>query len=322
MLKHVLGLENRDELLDFLDVDFRWVEPVYTGKDLISNDGLTKKDIWGTGYSKVNNGGFEYWEADSFPLEGETDPYALEDFNWPTTDLFDFNSLRSQIRKYKGYAIMTAPGYSSPGLFRIIQRLLGRDTFLDVITYHPKFFARLAKKISEFYLDYIDRFFEKANGNVDFIRIADDFGSDLGLNISKDIWEEDVKPVIQSFVEVPLSHGVKFYMHSCGSVRKLLPEFISIGVDVLDPIQIDAMGMEPSGLKEYFGPYITFSGALDEKLLMKKGAEDKVKDGVKKLLDIMAPGGGFILGPSHKIKHETPVENVIAMYEAAKEWKY
>ncbi|WP_430809367.1 MULTISPECIES: uroporphyrinogen decarboxylase family protein [unclassified Carboxylicivirga] len=317
-----LGFQNRDQLMEFLDVDFRWVEPDYIGKNLVGDDGLTKTDIWGVGYSKVKNGDFSYWEATNFPLEGQTDPAALDDFEWPTTDLFDFDSLPKKIEKYKNYAVMTAPGYSSPGLFRIIQRLLGRDAFLDVIMYHPKFFAALSAKVKIFYLDFIEKFFDKAQGGVDFIRVADDFGSQSGLAISNDIWEQYCKPAIEDFVALPRSQGVKFYMHSCGGVRKLLPEFISLGADVLDPIQTRANGMAPDGLKEDFGHYITFSGALDEELLLRQGTPASVKEGVKRLLDTMAPGGGFILGPSHKLKVETPVENVVAMYEAAKEWKY
>ncbi|MCG8580281.1 MAG: hypothetical protein MI866_10205 [Bacteroidales bacterium] len=321
LMEH-LGFQNRDQLLEYLDVDFRWVEPDYVGKELVGDDGLSKTDIWGVGYSKVNKGSFSFWEATRFPLEGQTDPAVLEDFNWPTTELFDFDSLPKKIEKYKDYAVMSAPGYSSPGLFRIIQRLLGREAFLDVIMFHPKFFEALTQKVSEFYLDFISKFFDKANGGVDFIRIADDFGSQSGLAISNDIWEQYCKPTIEAFVKIPRENGVKFYMHSCGGVRKLLPEFISLGADVLDPIQTRANGMEPGGLKEDFGRYITFSGALDEELLLRKGTEQQVKDGVKHLLDTMAPGGGFILGPSHKLKVETPVENVVAMYEAAKEWRF
>ncbi|WP_439184740.1 uroporphyrinogen decarboxylase family protein [Carboxylicivirga taeanensis] len=321
LMKH-LGFQNRDQLLEYLDVDFRWVEPDYVGKNLVESDGLSKTDIWGVGYSKVKQGDFEFWEATHFPLEGQTDPLVLEDFDWPTTALFDFDSLPPKIKKYKNYAVMTAPGYSSPGLFRIIQRLLGRDSFLDVIMYHPKFFETLVEKVNQFYLDFIEKFFEKAQGGVDFIRIADDFGSQSGLSISHEIWEQYCKPAIQSFVEIPKANGAKFYMHSCGGVRKLLPEFISIGADVLDPIQTRANGMQPDGLKNDFGRYIAFSGALDEELLLRQGTPEQVKDGVKQLLDTMAPGGGFILGPSHKLKVETPVENVLAMYEAAKEWKY
>jgi len=319
MMKH-LGLETRDQLLEFLDVDFRWVEPDYIGKPVIK--GKTKTDIWGVGYNRIKNGDFEFWEATNFPLKDITDPAVLEDYNWPTTDLFDFNSLLPKVEKYKDYAIMTAPGYSSPGLFRIIQRLLSRESFLDVIMYHPKFFKVLVEKVMIFYTDFIERFFEKTGGKVDFIRIADDFGTQSGLSISNDIWEEYCKPAIEAFTVIPKKHGVKLYMHSCGAVRKLLPEFISLGAAVLDPIQTRASGMDPSGLKEDFGPYISFCGAMDEELLLRQGTRQQVKDGVKQLLDVMAPGGGFILGPSHKLKVETPVENVIAMYEVAKEWKY
>jgi len=321
LMKH-LGFQNRDQLLEYLDVDFRWVEPDYVGKSLIGDDGQSKTDIWGVGYSKVKNADFEFWEADKYPLQGQTDPLVLNDYNWPTVDLFDFGVLPQKIEKYKDYAVMTAPGFSSPGLFRIIQRLLGRDAFMDVIMFHPKFFRALTEKVSAFYLSFIERFFDDANRGIDFIRIADDFGSQSGLSISNDIWEQYCKPAIEAFVEIPKSKGVKFYMHSCGGVRKLLPEFISLGADVLDPIQTRANGMDPTGLKEDFGNYITFSGALDEELLLRQGTPKQVKEGVKNLLDAVAQGGGFILGPSHKLKVETPVENVVAMYEAAKEWKY
>ncbi|MCU4165175.1 uroporphyrinogen decarboxylase family protein [Carboxylicivirga caseinilyticus] len=321
LMKH-LGLENRDQLLEYLDVDFRWVEPDYVGEKLIKEEGKKKVDIWGVGYSKVKNGDFEYWEATKFPLEGITDPAFLDDYNWPTTSLFDFTTLSSKIEKYKDYAIMTAPGYSSPGLFRIIQRLLGREAFLDVIMYHPKFFEKLSQKIVGFYTDFIAEFFDNGGDKIDFIRIADDFGTQSGLAISNDIWEQYCKPAIEAFTEIPKQHGVRFYMHSCGGVRKLLPEFISLGASILDPIQTRAFGMEPLGLKEDFGNYITFCGALDEELLLRKGTPREVKDGVKHLLDMMAPKGGFVLGPSHKLKVETPVENVVAMYEAAKEWTY
>jgi len=321
MMKH-LGFQTRDQLLEFLDVDFRWVEPEYIGPELISSDGKTKKDIWGVGYSRVKKGDFEYWNADKFPFKGITDPSAVDDYPWPSTKLFDFTVLPGLIEKYKDYAIMSAPGYSSPGLFRIMQRLIGKDDFMDVMMFHPKFFQRVADKVTEFYIDFIRKFFKHAGNKIDFIRVADDFGADSGLRISKEIWYHYCKPAIESFVSIPKEHGVRFYMHSCGAVRKLLPEMISLGADVLDPIQTRADGMEPKGLKDDFGNYIAFSGALDEELLLRQGTPEDVRKGVKELLDVMAPGGGFILGPSHKLKVETPVENVVAMYEAAREWRY
>ncbi|MGQ1787269.1 uroporphyrinogen decarboxylase family protein [Saccharicrinis sp. GN24d3] len=315
------GFTNRDQLLEHLDVDFRWVEPKYVGPQLIDENNKRKKDIWGVGYSRIKKGEFSYWQATDFPLEGVTDPAALDDFNWPGNQLFDFNSLEAQLEKYKDYAIMTAPGYSSPGLFRIVQRLIGRESFMEIMMSHPKFFRTLCDRVIEFYKAFIDEFFEVSKGRIDFIRVADDFGSQTGLTIGQDHWENYIRPSINAFTSKPKAMGAHFYMHSCGGVRKLLPNFISAGAEVLDPIQTRAVGMNPEGLKKDYGKLITFCGAMDEELLLRKGTPQQVKEGVKNLLDVMAPGGRFILGPSHKIKVETPVENVIAMYETARDWK-
>ncbi len=315
-----LGFSEMDQLLEHLDIDFRWVEPKYKGPKLINSQKGRKKDIWGVEYELIGHGDLKYWEATKFPLQGITDPEYLERYPWPSTDLFDFKSLGRQCKKYKDFAIMTAPGYSSPGLFRIIQRLIGRDSFLDVMMYNPRFFKALTDKVTDFYVDFIEQFFSVTGNQVDFIRIADDFGASSGLMISNENWNTYCKPAIERFVELPRKLGVKFYMHSCGAVRKLLPEFISLGADVLDPIQTRAAGMNPQGLKKDFGQMITFSGGLDEELLLRKSTPGHVREGVYELMDTMAHGGGFIIGPSHKLKVETPVENVLAMYDAVKEF--
>ncbi|MDR2926638.1 MAG: hypothetical protein LBV41_00285 [Cytophagaceae bacterium] len=316
------GFTDMDEMLEFLGVDFRWVEPDYVGPQLRMDGTEKKKDIWGVEYRTVGCGELKYWDIDRSPLEGITDISALADYPWPSTNLFDFNSLNAKVEKYRDYAIITAPGYSSPGLFRVIQRLIGKEHFIDTAMYHPKFFAALVEYVSEFYIRFIDEFFKVTGNRVDFIRIADDFGSHSGISISAEMWEDVCKPVIAKYYEVPKRHGVKFYMHSCGGVRKLIPEFLGIGAEVLDPVQTRAAGMSAEGLKKDYGHLITFCGAIDEEELLRKATPARVKDGVKELLDIMAPGGGFILGTAQKLKVETPVENVVAMYEAAKEWNY
>ncbi len=319
MMSH-LGFSSRDQLLDFLDVDFRWIEPNYIGPSLSVSE-KKKRDIWGVEYTLVGTGNKKSWKVSKSPLQGITDSSVLADYNWPTVDLFDFSVLDEQIKKYSNYAIMTAPGYSSPGLFRIIQRLVGYDDYLDVMVYHSKFFNALVDYVSEFYVNFIESFFEVAGDRVDFIRLSDNFGSKDGLIVTNETWQEIVKPVYERYLEIPQKLKVKVYMHSCGGVRKLLPEFISIGADVLDPIQTRAAGMSPEGLKKDFGRLISFSGGIDEEELLRKGTPEMVKKGVHDLLEIMAPEGGFILGPSDKFVLETPIDNVLAMYEAAKEWK-
>ena len=321
MIKY-FNFSDFDELLNFLDVDFRWVEPDYIGPDFRKNNEPEKKDIWGVKYKLVGEPCFMYWDIDKCPLEGVTEISALSDYNWPTTDLFDFLSLEKKIEKYKDYAIITAPGYSSPGLLRVIQRLVGKDHLTDIMMYHPKFFAALVNKVSDFYVNFIEEFFKVAGNRIDFFRIADNFGNQSGISISAEMWEDICKPVINRYYEIPHKLGVKLYMHSNGSIRKLIQDFISVGANVIDPIQTGAAGMIPEGLKKDYGSLISFCGALDEEILLRKGTPEKVKKGVFDLLNNMAPNGGFILGPSQKFKVETPVENVAAMYEAAREWRY
>ena len=321
MIKH-LGFSNLDELLEFLDVDFRYVEPDYIGPELNTDFKSKKKDIWGVTYKLVGYRKLKYWDIDKCPLEGFTEVAALNDYNWPTTDLFDFSTLNKKVEKYKNYAIMNAPGYSSPGLLRIIQRLVGKDNFDNIMMFHPRFFAALVEKVSTFYINFIEEFFKVTGSRVDFIRIADGFGSQSGVSISKELWENVCKPVIEKYYETPKKLGVKLYMHSTGGIRKLISEFFTIGAQILDPIQTYATGMSPEGLKKDYGHMITFCGAIDEEMLLRRASPSTVKKKVKELLNVMAPGGGFILGPAQKFKVETPVKNVIAMYEAARDWRY
>jgi len=321
MMKH-FGFSEIDQMLEFLDVDFRCVEPDYIGPVLHSEGDPCKKDIWGTIFKQKGKRNLKYWDIDKSPLEGMTQVSDLNNFNWPTIDLFDFNSLDKKVEKYKDFAIMTAPGYSSPGLLRIIKKLVGESNFDNILMYHPKFFETLVEKVSSFYLNFIEEFFKVTGSRVDFIRIADVFGGQSGVNISQELWENVCKPVIQKYYEIPKKHGAKFYLHSSGGVRKLISEFFTIGVQVLDPIQTYAAGMSPEGLKKDYGHLISFCGAIDEEMLLRRATPKQVKKKVNELLNILAPGGGFILGPAQKFKVETPVKNVVAMYEAAREWKY
>lgn len=115
--------------------------------------------------------------------------------------------------------------------------------------------------------------------------------------------------------------GAKYYQHCCGGVRELIPHFIEIGVDVVDPLQVLAKGMDPAKLKQQFGDHITFSGGMDEQELLPSGTPEDVRAEVVRMCDIMALGGGYFLGSTHNFQEDVPTENIVAMYEAAREWK-
>lgn len=317
-----LDLESRDELLEYLDIDFRWVGPDYIGPSLHQHGSNTRRDIWGAEYEYVRfSESAGYWQTVSHPLAGCDDPSALKDYPWPRLEWFDFSTLAEQVTRYNDFAIMTAPNFSSPGILQCpVQTLLGEEKSLMTMAINPDFFDALIERILQFQIPFIERMLATADDRIDFFRIGDDFGTQRGLLISPEMWRQRICPALKAMADVAKRHGACFYLHSCGGVRRLIPDFIEIGVDVLDPIQVRADGMEPESLKREFGDQICFSGGVDEQQLLPAGSPVDVRKAVIQLLSHMARGGGFFVGPTHNLQDDIPTDNILAMYDAAVQW--
>lgn len=318
-----LGLPDREALLRFLDIDFRWVEPRYVGPSLEDEETDRRRDIWGVAYRYVPfSEAAGYWEAVSHPLADCTDPAALRDYPWPELAWFDFSGLEGQVAACEGYAVMTAPGCASPGLLQSpIQALVGAEKSLTDIVLNPALFDALVERTLDFVLPFVDRMLQAASGRIDFLRVGDDFGTQNGLLIGPGEWRRCIQPALKAIGAVAKEHGAHFYLHSCGSVRELIPDLIETGVEVLDPVQVGARGMVPAELKAEFGERLCFSGGVDEQELLRTGTAEEVKAGVRQLLDEMARGGGFLVGPTHNLQDDIPTAHVVAMYEAAHDWR-
>ncbi len=155
----------------------------------------------------------------------------------------------------------------------------------------------------------------------DFFRIGDDFGGQNGLLFSPYTWRKMLKPALHRLSKIAHSYDAYYYHHSCGSVRELIPDFIEIGIDVLDPVQVRAAGMNPSELKYEYGEKISFSGGIDEQVLLREGSPADVRRGVRELIDAMGRDGGFFIGPTHNFQVDIPTGNIVAMYEEARTYK-
>lgn len=321
-LQRDLHLADREELLRYFDIDFRWVEPAYVGPPREDPDSGHIRDIWAVEYKYVAAGHGAYWEPVAFPLGDVHDAAALDDYPWPSPDWFDYSTLPAQMAEYVDYATMTAPSYTSPGVLGTIQNLLGMERALTDMIVNPDFYSALIERILDFELEFIERVFAAAGDRIDFFRIGDDFGTQRGLLIGPTQWREFIQPTLRAMSGVAKRHGAFYYHHSCGSVRELIPLLIETGVDVLDPVQVKAHGMVPAELKAEFGERIGFSGGVDEQELLPRGTPKQVREGVHELLDVMAPGGGFFLGPTHNLQCDIPTDNILAMYDAARDWRY
>lgn len=320
-LKRDLNLTSDEELFRYLDIDFRWVAPEYVGNPLGLSD-EKRKDIWGVEWKYTrfsDNAG--YWNEVAHPLADVYEPELLDAYPWPLVDDWDFSTLEEQCDQFTGYAIMTAPGPASPGILQTpVQPLIGNDrSFTDPLIY-PEFFHCLIDKILNYQVAFIDRMCEAANGKIDFFRIGDDFGTQQGLLFDIDTFSRYFQPAFKKMSDTAKKYGAHYYQHSCGAIRDLIPAFIEAGVEVMDPLQIGAAGMNPKELKRDFGHVLTFSGGIDEQHILPHGTPGEVAAEVERMISVMAPGGGYFLGPTHNFQDDIPTKNILAMYETAKKY--
>jgi uroporphyrinogen decarboxylase len=319
-LKRDLGLNSDEELFQYLDVDFRWVEPEYKGAPLELSNGI-RKDIWGVEWKFTRfSDKAGYWNEVSHPLIDVFIPDALDDYPWPSLEVWDFSSVEKLCDLHSGYAIMTAPGIASPGIFQYpVQNLIGVERSFTEPLMNPEFFQKLIDKIVEFHVAFIDAFFKSANGKIDFFRMGDDFGTQRGLQMDVTTWEMFFQPAFRKMAGTAKKYGAHYYQHSCGAIRDLIPSFLTAGVEVLDPLQIKADGMNPSELKSEFGHLLTFSGGIDEQELLPNGSPEMIRNEVARMIRLMGRGGGYFLGSTHNFQDDIPTENILAMYQAGKE---
>ena len=140
--------------------------------------------------------------------------------------------------------------------------------------------------------------------------------------LSPELWRKHIKPYSEQLIRPFKDMGLKTFYHSCGSIVPVIEDFIEMGLDILDPIQPKAEGMNPEALKSRFGDRLAFHGGVDEQELLPRGTADEVRNEVHRLIDILGQQGGYIICAAHAIQPDTPMENILAMYEAAKEHCY
>ncbi len=321
-LREHLGVDSLAELMELLPVDTHGcfnnclygVYPDYVGgPPKVLYPDSCPDGSWDTiyGYRRhwVAGPGGRTDEVIANPLAG-ADTGDLDQHPWPQADWFDYTTLPRQCSAVGDYAVLFNLGGLGHAANLIgIQRLL-TDMLLD-----PLFIEGCFERITEFYVEFLDRILDAAAGDIDIICIQDDFGTQQGPMIGFDLYRRFFKPNHERIFAVAHKHGVKTMMHSCGAIFDSIPEFIEIGADILDPLQVNAQGMDPLRLKREFGGDLCFHGGIDTQDILLKGSPDDIRRHIDELIDALSPGGGFILAPSHYIQGDVPLENVLAVFD-------
>jgi uroporphyrinogen decarboxylase len=195
------------------------------------------------------------------------------------------------------------------------------DNFLMDLVAAPARVEALLDALMERYLAVLEQACRAVGDVADIIRFGDDLGTNGGPFMSPATYRRLFKPRHTMLCDYVHRHSrMKTFLHSCGSIRALLPDLIEAGYDVINPVQTNCRGMEPEGLKADFGRDICFwGGGCDTRRVLPHGTPQEVNDDVRRRLDVFMPGGGFVFNAIHNILPEAPPQNILAMYEAVEE---
>jgi uroporphyrinogen decarboxylase len=185
----------------------------------------------------------------------------------------------------------------------------------------PEFTHVFLDKLSHYFLTHHRKMFEACEGLIDVAQVTDDLGSQTGPIIGLDLYREFYKPHHQRMIALCHEFGIKVFHHDDGSCRAFLPDLVELGIDILNPVQWNCPGMDTVELKREFGGKICFHGGVENQAILPFGTPDDVRAEVRHCIDTLASDKtGYILASCHNIQPNTPIENIIAMYDEA--WKY
>jgi uroporphyrinogen decarboxylase len=213
-------------------------------------------------------------------------------------------------------------GFTS-GMFEMHQRLRGYENALVDLMTDEQSACRILDRIVEAKMMYWKEALDLSSVRVQVAVEVDDLGTQHSLLLSRELYRRILFPRHQKlfrFIHAE-SPGIKVFMHSCGAISEVIPDLIEAGVDILNPVQTSAAGMDPVQLKKNFGKDLVFwGGGVDTQHVLPHGSPQQVRDDVRRNIDALAPGGGFVFMTIHNIQADVPPENLDAMLEAVEQY--
>ncbi len=301
-----------------LGTDIRWVcHSEFTPPYERDEDGAFT-DMWGTVRKPVVNQFGSYDEVVFRPFAEMTDLKQVEDYPWPSPGIYDFSALKQRCQAHHDNYAVVFGGTGIMDLINGISFARGMEQLMiDIGLDDPVGLALIQKRFEIIYA-VAENGLKAADGLIDVLWIGDDYGSQNGPTFSMDTWNRIFRPRLQAFIDLGHKYGAKVMLHSCGSNRGLIPTWIEMGLDIYQSVQVEAAGMEPTALLKDFGKDLTFHGMIGLQSTLSQGTPEDVRRDVLARWEA-AGGTGYIAAPAHFWEPDVPMENVVALYEAAAE---
>jgi len=321
-----LGTAAPDEdTMERLHADVRGVldrEPLHIrNRNADREPGSPYVDSWGAEHGEIEPG---VWFPSVHPLADAVTIDALENYPWPDMDdVTRVAHTRERARKLvedNHFAVMGTPWLLFP--FERAFAMQGMDAFLTNMALYPDFAEALLEKNATLCKQLMGHFLKETGEYLDIIKIGDDLGTQESLLISPRMYRKILKPIHAGFIAfIKERTDAKVFFHTDGDVFSLIEDFIEIGVDILNPIQTSAGKMSNlAELKRRYGKEIVFCGGIDTHRILPNGTPQEVTQEVKRVIKILAPGGGYMVSSVHTIMNDVPAENILAMVDAVDQY--
>jgi uroporphyrinogen-III decarboxylase len=303
---------DEEGLLQRFGDDFRRVYVACRPAEVKLPEGVTCRTVFG-----IDRRGIGYGQPLSHPLAHAT-LRQVHDYPWPNPACVDVSDLRRTAAQWHDrYAVLG--GAWSPFWHDAID-LLGMENLYTKMYEEPDLVDALMAHLVDFYLEASRRIFDETGDLIDIFFIGNDFGSQTGPLLGPKLFARFILPHLTRLIDLGHQYRMKVQLHCCGGYEPLIPLLIEARLDALHAVQPCCTGMDLSELKRRYGSKMVFNGAIDSHHVLIKGTPDSVQRETRRVLEIMMPGGGYVAGASHdSILEETPVENVLAMFDAVRE---
>jgi uroporphyrinogen decarboxylase len=314
-IRKALGAASDGEALyGILDLDYKTIRPVYSGPPPGKNEGGEDLTEW-----HIARGGYHYGQALHFPLKGVETIAEVEAWKGcPDPADYTVQFTEEQLEWAKDYCLIG--GAWAPFFHDAVDLVSMEDLFI-LMAANEGVAQALIEKCFNVYYEIDRRVFEANPGVIDMYFIGNDFGSQRDLLMSPEMWRRFFKPYVKKLIEQAKKNNCVTAIHSCGDISLIIRDLIEIGVEAVNPIQVNAQHMDPVKLAREFKDDCVFFGGIDENELLLHGEPEAVRRETRRIIDTLGGWSRYIVAASHDyLLPEVPAANIIAMFDEAKKY--